>query len=152
MEGNMARGPTEQKTADEIIAQLEGLDASHLGRIIDAAASLRATKQAVEREAFIASIKEQAAQLNLDPATVAFMLMPTSPPRKAAADASRKRGKGVVAAQFRSPDGQHEWSGRGKSPKWLGEAEKTGRSREDFRIKENQPDLIEQARREHGEA
>lgn len=145
----MARAPAEQKTADEIIGQLEALDASNLGRIIEAASSLRASKQAAERDAFIARVREEAAAIGLRPEEL-FAPAPPSAPRKAPG-VSRARGKGTVPAQFRGPNGD-EWSGRGKSPKWLAEAEKAGRSREDFRIKENQPDLIEQAKKEHGEA
>ncbi len=63
----MARAPTEQKTADEIISQLDGLDASNLGRIIEAASGLRTAKQAAEREAFIAKVREEASALGLDP-------------------------------------------------------------------------------------
>jgi DNA-binding protein H-NS len=149
IKGKMARAPAEQKTADEIIGQLEALDASNLGRIIEAATSLRATKQAAERDAFIARVREEAAAIGFRPED----LFAPAPPavKKASTPGTRKRGVGTVPAQFRGPNGE-EWSGRGKSPKWLAEADKAGRSREEFRIKENQPDLMEQARREHGEA
>lgn len=43
-----------------------------------------------------------------------------------------KRGK--VPAKFRDSVSGNEWSGRGKTPIWLIEAEKHGRSRESFRI------------------
>jgi DNA-binding protein H-NS len=145
----MARAPAEQKNADDIIAQLQGLDATNLGRIIEAATSLRSRKQAAERDAFIAKVREDAAAIGLVPEE---LFAPAPPaPRKSAVGVTRKRGKGVVSAQFRGPDGS-EWSGRGKAPRWLAEAEKQGMSRDEFRIKENQPDLIEQAKRERGEA
>ena len=146
----MTRAPAEQKMADEIIGQLEVLDATNLGRIIEAATSLQSGKKAAERDAFIAKVREEAAAIGLVPEQ---LFAPAPPaPQRAAASATRKRGTGTVPAQFRSPDGQSEWSGRGKSPKWLAELEGRGRSRDEFRIKENQPDLIEQARREHADA
>jgi DNA-binding protein H-NS len=150
MEGNMARGPTEQKTADEIIGQLEGLDASNLGRIIEAASGLRATKQAAERDAFIARVREEAAAIGLIPEQLFAQAPPAA--KKAAPPATRKRGAGTVPDKYRSPDGTKSWSGRGKSPSWVIDYEATGKSRDDLLIRENQPDLIEQAKREHGEA
>jgi DNA-binding protein H-NS len=148
----MARKPDEEKTVETIIAQLDGLDATALGRVIETATDLRVAKQHAEREAFIARVREEAAAIGL----VAEQLFlppppPAAAPRKAPAPV-RKRGRGIVAAQFRSPDGQSEWSGRGKSPKWLVELESQGRSRDEFRIAAGQPDLIEQAKREHGQA
>jgi DNA-binding protein H-NS len=145
----MARAPTEQKTADEIISQLDGLDASNLGRIIEAASGLRATKQAAEREAFIAKVREEASALGLDPADLFARPAPApSPTRKAAAGGTPKTPSGSVPAKYRGPDSQ-VWSGRGKAPSWLAELEKQGRSRDEFLIKDGQPDLIETARREH---
>jgi DNA-binding protein H-NS len=143
----MARAPTEQKTADEIIGQLEALDASNLGRIIEAASGLRATKQAAERDAFIARVREEAAAIGLIPEQL-FAPAPAAP-RKAASTSTRKRGKGTVPAKYR--DGNREWSGRGKTPAWVNEYEATGKSRDDLLVRESQPDLIEQAKKEHGE-
>jgi DNA-binding protein H-NS len=94
-------------------------------------------------------VREEAAAIGLVPEQLFAPAPPT--PRKAAASVTRKRGTGIVPAQFRGPGGE-EWSGRGKAPRWLAEPERQGRSRDEFRIKENQPDLIETARREHGEA
>jgi len=42
-----------------------------------------------------------------------------------------KRSK--VAVKYRS--GENTWSGRGLAPKWLKEAEKAGKKREDFLVK-----------------
>jgi hypothetical protein len=73
----MARAPAAQKIADEIIGQLEALDAANLGRIIEAATSLRSQKQAAERDAFIARVREEAAAIGLVPEQ--FRPGPTSP-------------------------------------------------------------------------
>jgi DNA-binding protein H-NS len=118
-----------------------------LARVVKAAQRLQAEKQQAERDAFVARVREEAAAKGLGPVEDLFVRAAPTPARKAA---SRARGHGVVPVQFRSPDGKHEWSGRGKTPGWLADLEKGGRSKEDFRVKEGQPDLIETARRQHG--
>jgi DNA-binding protein H-NS len=110
---------------------------------------LRATKQAAERDAFIARVREEAAAIGLRPEEL-FAAAPPAP-RKSPATGTRKRGKGTVPDKYRGPEGQ-AWSGRGKAPGWLAELERHGRNREEFLIKNGQPDLIETARREHQEA
>ena len=53
----------------------------------------------------------------------------------------RKKGKGTrtgarrgkVSVKFRDDKG-NTWTGRGKTPRWLAEAEKAGKSRDAFRI------------------
>ncbi len=42
--------------------------------------------------------------------------------------------KGKVEAKFRDAATGATWTGRGKSPRWLVDAEANGRSREEFRI------------------
>lgn len=42
--------------------------------------------------------------------------------------------KRVVAPKYRHPDTQATWTGRGKAPRWLTEAEAQGQSRETFLI------------------
>jgi DNA-binding protein H-NS len=144
----MARVPAEQKTADEIIGQLEGLDAINLGRVIESATSIRQQKQAAEREAFVARVREEAAAIGLIPEQ---LFAPAPPaPRKAPASGTRKRGAGVVPVKYRSPDGKNEWSGRGKTPGWVLALEESGLTRDKL-MAGGQPDLIEQAKAEHGE-
>mgnify|MGYP000648570406 CR=1 FL=1 len=49
-----------------------------------------------------------------------------------------KKGKSTraaVAAKYRNPATGESWSGRGRSPKWLAEAEAKGNPREKFLIK-----------------
>jgi DNA-binding protein H-NS len=125
---------------------LDGLDATGLGRVAEAAKSLRAEKQAAERAAFIARVREEAAAIGLRPEE---LFIPT-PTRKPTSTGTRKRGKGTVPEKYRGPDGQ-TWSGRGKAPGWMAELERQGRSRDDFLISAGQPDLIETAKREHAE-
>ena len=42
--------------------------------------------------------------------------------------------KGKVEAKFRDAATGATWTGRGKTPRWLVDAEANGRSREEFRI------------------
>ena len=55
-------------------------------------------------------------------------------PRKGAADKPAKSaGARKVAIKYRDEKG-NTWTGRGKTPRWLVEAEKAGRSRDVFKI------------------
>jgi DNA-binding protein H-NS len=50
---------------------------------------------------------------------------------------ARGRRKGSPAKiKYRSPDGQHEWSGRGPVPNWLKQLEAEGHNREEYRFSE----------------
>jgi DNA-binding protein H-NS len=49
-----------------------------------------------------------------------------------------KDAKGVrkpAAVQFRNPATGDAWTGRGRTPRWLAEAEAKGQNRETFRVK-----------------
>jgi DNA-binding protein H-NS len=43
-------------------------------------------------------------------------------------------GRSAVAAKFRDPASGQTWSGRGRSPKWLGAYEAAGRKRDEFAV------------------
>lgn len=42
--------------------------------------------------------------------------------------------RGPVPAKYRHPDSGQTWTGRGKAPRWVTEAEAAGRKREEFLI------------------
>jgi DNA-binding protein H-NS len=142
---NAAKSPDELPSADDIIAQLTDLDTAQLARVISAAQEQRVIKVAEARDALIARVREEAAVLGLDPADLFARQAPARKPTTAPA-ASRKSGRGVVPEKYRSPDGGQSWSGRGKTPAWLAELEASGRKRDDFLIKDGQPDLMERAK------
>jgi DNA-binding protein H-NS len=51
--------------------------------------------------------------------------------------AGRGRRAGTPAkVKYRSPDGQHSWTGRGPVPNWLKQFEADGHNREECRVKE----------------
>lgn len=58
---------------------------------------------------------------------------PTEAPRRITPATSG--GRSEVKPQYKGPNGEL-WSGRGRSPRWLAEAEAAGRSKNDFRIVE----------------
>ena len=49
--------------------------------------------------------------------------------------ARKTRVKKPVAAKFKDPQSGKTWSGRGRTPGWLSEAETAGKQRHDFLIK-----------------
>jgi len=49
--------------------------------------------------------------------------------RRPRSDAGAKR-----AAKFRNPETGEEWSGRGRTPRWLAALEAEGRSRQEFAV------------------
>lgn len=48
--------------------------------------------------------------------------------------AKTRRSTGAVAAKYRDPQSGKTWSGRGRAPAWLVEAEGQGRSRQEFSV------------------
>jgi DNA-binding protein H-NS len=56
-----------------------------------------------------------------------------SPGEKKTASKSTKKSAGPVPVKYRDEAG-NTWTGRGKTPRWLVEAEKAGKSRESFKI------------------
>jgi len=44
------------------------------------------------------------------------------------------KSRGVVAAKYRNPTTGEAWSGRGRSPKWLVDAQAKGRSKDEFLV------------------
>ena len=54
-------------------------------------------------------------------------------PRKADSAIGTKKAYRKVAVKYRDDKG-NSWTGRGKTPRWLVEAEKSGKSRSDFLV------------------
>lgn len=50
------------------------------------------------------------------------------------AGASAAKPGGKLPVKYRSPDGRHTWSGRGKLPTWLAAAVAAGHGREEFAV------------------
>ncbi|MHA7834108.1 MAG: H-NS histone family protein [Algiphilus sp.] len=73
----------------------------------------------------VADIKEKMAQYGITPADLGF----------SGGKASKSANKGVVAHKYRDPATGKTWTGRGRAPRWVKEAEERGVKRDTFLIK-----------------
>jgi len=92
--------------------------------------------QAKQRQPKIAAIVRSMREYDISPEEIAaaFSRKPASrarvvSPRKAATATKR-----VVAPKYRHPETQATWTGRGKAPRWITDAEAAGTPRESFLI------------------
>ena len=53
---------------------------------------------------------------------------------KAAEKTTRAQTRAPVAPKYRDPESGATWSGRGRAPRWITEAEAAGKKRDDFLI------------------
>lgn len=77
-----------------------------------------------EIDKVIAEIREKMEQYGL---TVADLGAQKAPSRA-------KKSSSKVAAKYRNPVSGETWSGRGRTPKWLADAEAQGKKRESFAV------------------
>lgn len=83
------------------------------------------------RVKFGAKLAEAARSLGL-PAEAAPIVIDAP---KANGKGHKRKSKGIVAIKYRDPSNPgNTWTGRGRAPRWLAAAEKSGRTREAFRI------------------
>ncbi|SAI46959.1 DNA-binding protein (histone) [Bordetella ansorpii] len=92
------------------------------------------------RKPVIASIVKSMQEYGVTPQELQEALARTANKRGSRAQL-RKSGatpgtkpRAAVAAKYRHPDSGASWSGRGKAPRWLVEAETQGQRREEFLI------------------
>lgn len=104
------------------------------------AASLMAQAEELRQQEIAAVAREVAAKLNefkisladLRAAGYAVGEVAASPK----ATKARKASGGVVAMKYRDPkNADNEWSGRGRSPRWMQEYLDAGKQKDDFLIK-----------------
>jgi DNA-binding protein H-NS len=74
----------------------------------------------------VADIKQKMAQYELTPADLGFT--------GGRASKSSSKSKGSVPPKYRDPATGKTWTGRGRAPKWITEAESRGVKRETFLI------------------
>ena len=106
--------------------ELDGLTVQELTALIENAETMRHQKQEEAKGVLLAEFREKAAELGLS--FDALLRGQSSPQARA-----RKPGGGKVPIKYRGPKGE-EWSGRGRQPQWVAEAEKHGRKREEFAV------------------
>lgn len=104
------------------------------------AAKLLAQAEEMRKEEIASVAKEVAAKLNeyeislsdLKAAGYAFATSDAGPKFSKA----KKASTGTVAMKYRDPkNASNEWSGRGRSPKWIQAYEAAGKKKDDFLIK-----------------
>ena len=98
--------------------------------------------QSKKRQPIIRSIIKSMKEYDITPEEIvaAFGKSGTSKPRatKSANSTTGKRGpRGPVPAKYRHPESGQTWTGRGKAPRWITEAQASGRMREEFLIQAN---------------
>lgn len=104
------------------------------------AAKLLAQAEELRKEEVAAVAKEAAAKLNeyeisladLKAAGYAFASSEAAGPRMGK---PKKASMGTVAMKYRDPkNATNEWSGRGRTPKWMQDYISTGKKKEDYLI------------------
>jgi DNA-binding protein H-NS len=93
------------------------------------------TLQAKQRKPVITSIVRSMRDYGITPEEIAAAFDRKAAPR--ASGATRKAASGakrVIPPKYRHPETQAEWTGRGKPPRWVSEAEAAGVSRDTFLI------------------
>lgn len=116
------------RNISQIYNLMESLSVKDLTELIAAAENMRREKQQEAKSTMLAKWKAEAAEAGLTLDAVTAADSPVEPEKK-----ERKVMKGNVPVKYRGPNGE-EWSGRGRLPKWVQEAEAEGKSREEFRI------------------
>ena len=106
---------------------MDMLTAQELGQIRESADKKRTGKLKDARQAFISEMREKAEQLDLSFEDV--LTMQNAPKTRS------KREGAPVKIKYRSPTGEG-WSGRGRAPVWLREAEDQGHNREEYLVKD----------------
>ena len=94
------------------------------------------TLQAKERKPKIAAIVRSMREYDISPEEIAAAFN-RKPAGRTPAAATRKTGttsKRVIAPKYRHPETKATWTGRGKAPRWITEAEAAGTPRDAFLI------------------
>jgi len=120
-------------TVERIHKMISSLNYTELDELAVLIQRERAGKLDEARRSLRAEFEEKAASIGLTPDQLFG--------QSRSAEEKPKRGKKTeqqsapAAVKFRSPSGQ-TWSGRGRKPTWLTQAEADGQSAEEFRVHE----------------
>lgn len=108
------------------------LNYTELDELIAVAQREREGKLEQARRSLMAEFEEKAASVGLTPDQL-FGQTRGAPEKQKRGKKGEHPPSAPAAVKFRSPNGQ-TWSGRGRKPTWLTQAEAAGQSAEDFRI------------------
>ena len=118
-------------TAERIHRMVSTLNYTELDELIALAQREREGKLEQARRSLMAEFEEKAASIGLTPDQL--FGQGRSAPEKGKRGKKGEQPSVPAAVKFRSPSGQ-TWSGRGRKPTWLTQAEAAGQSTEDFRV------------------
>lgn len=121
----------DEQPEPEFLKALEPLTVPELHQVLKRAQSLVNAKLESAKQDFLSRMKAESDQLGLDLESLFGAPAPTKRGRKPTGEPKAERPP--VAPKYRSPTGD-EWSGRGRTPRWLQMAEAEGKSRDDFLI------------------
>ena len=92
--------------------------------------------QTKQRSPVIASIVRSMREYDISPEEIAAAYSKKKPAGSTARVArAATTAKRTVPAKYKHPETGATWTGRGKAPRWISEAEAAGKSREQFLIK-----------------
>ncbi|MDN5842327.1 MAG: H-NS histone family protein [Alcaligenaceae bacterium] len=89
-----------------------------------------------QRGPVITSIVRSMREYDITPEDIAAAFNKKSTRGTKSARKAAPATKRVVAPKYRHPDTKATWTGRGKAPRWVTEAEAQGQSRDSFLIKQ----------------
>jgi DNA-binding protein H-NS len=115
---------------------LDRMSVQQLTALIEAAEAKRREKREGAVSALRAEVERKATELGISPGELFAQTARQETTgqgtrrRRPRSDAGAKR---AVAVRYRGPNGE-EWSGRGRTPRWLAAQEAEGRNREEFAV------------------
>ncbi len=115
-----------------LLAALDRMSAQELTELIEAAEAKRRDKLETAKQELVDEFRARAAALGLS----MDALLPRRQRSESTSASGRKQRSDVGTsrpAKYRGPNGE-EWSGRGRTPRWLAALEAEGRGREEFAI------------------
>ncbi len=118
-------------TVERIQKMVSSLSYTELGELIELIQRERAGKLDEARRRMMTEFEEKAASIGLTPNQIFGQSPGTQEKPKRGKKAEQQSA--LAAVKFRSPSGQ-TWSGRGRKPIWLTQAEAGGQSAEEFRV------------------
>lgn len=113
-------------------AALQAKIEKEIARLKKQAQALQSKKRLPVIRSIIKSMKEY--DITPEELVAAYSKTGASKPRAAKPNTGKRGPRGPVPAKYRHPDSGETWTGRGKAPRWITEAEAAGRKREEFLI------------------
>lgn len=117
--------------AEDLIEKLNDMTTDELELVEQRAAFLLRDKRLADARAAAEQLKKLARAMGLDPAA---LISDRAVKKLSGTGAAKGKGGYTIPPKYRSADGQHEWSGRGKTPRWVEEYIAAGGALDDLLI------------------